>query len=163
MRRQWQNPDRAAQTVVAQGHAGPSGLFLRNIAFNQAWGGVVAAARRACVRAWREQVEGGACTNGFEPLRLTILCGNGRHRSVAAAYLLAAALIMCEGAAAADVHLLELEQPRCECPDIRCPLYTGPHPQRTKADATLSTSRAMIWTMLLVEADQSIMPRDEIR
>ncbi len=163
MRRQWQNPDRAAQTLVGEGHAGPAGLFLRNVAFNQAWGGVVAAARRACVRAWRKQVEGGACTNGFEPVRLTIFCGNGRHRSVAAAYLLGAVLVACEGAAEAEVHLREFENPPCDCPDITCPLYTGPHPQRTKADATLSTSRAMIWTVLLMQADQSIMPSDEIR
>ncbi len=121
MRRQWQQPDRAAQTVVREGHTGPSGLILRNIAFNRAWGGVVAAARRACVRAWRKQVEAGACTHGFEPLRLTILCGNGRHRSVGAAYLLAGALILREGAAAAEVCLLVVEHPPCDCPDIACP------------------------------------------
>ncbi len=161
MRRQWQNPDRAAQTLVGQGHAGPAGLFLRNVAFNQAWGGVVAAARRACVRAWRKQVEGGACTNGFEPLRLTILRGNGRHRSVGAAYLLAGALILREGAAAAEVHLLEC--PPCGCPDLACHLHSGPYPQRTKVDAALGITRALIWTCLLMQADESVMPRDQIR
>ncbi len=160
MRLDWECPDPATDRVVGQGHTGQSGLILRNIAFNRYWGGVVAAARRACNCAWWNQLRGGARVHGLEPLRLTIICGNGRHRSVGAAYLLAAGLVEMEGAAGAEVHLLEC--PPCACPSPWCNRHAG-WPGQARIDAAFGRGRALCWTYALLEADQCLMPRAELR
>ncbi len=144
---------------MREGHTGQTGIILRSIAYNQAWGAVVAAARRACNRAWWSQIRDGALQrDGFTPLRLTLVCENGRHRSVGAAYLLAAALWEVEGAAAAEVRLYECTP--CSCPGP-CKLHGWRWLERRTADRAFG--RAVLYTCKLMLADLTLMPRNELR
>ncbi len=155
MRKRWQKPDSAAGKAVREGHTGQNGVILRAIAFHQAWGSVVAAARRACNRAWWQQLSDGA-QHGFEPIRLTIICQSGRHRSVAAAYLLAAALEQEEGAVGAEVSTPACKP--CGCP-YDCRLHRG---GRGREEARMCHDRAVAWTCQLMRADARLMPRAQL-
>ncbi len=157
MRREWRTPDRAAVECMAEGHAGQTGVLLRSIAFHRCWAGVVAAARRACNRAWWEQIRGGALENGFQPLKLTFLCSNGAHRSMAAAVLLTEALKRVEGAAAVKVYMRDCWY--CQCPG-RCNRHTW---CRHELEGHVSWQRATRRTQQLMRADAQLMPRAKLQ
>ena len=159
MREEWCTADRAARACIEQGHTGQSGVILRGIAFHECWGAVVAAARRACNRAWWRQImKRGALEHGFDELRLTLICSNGLHRSVAAAYLLAAALEQVEGAAAAEVWVHDCAKP-CGCPG-ECELHFR---ERDYAEAQVHNAHAIAWTIQLMRADAQAMPWERLK
>ena len=117
----------------------------------------MAAARRACHRAWWEQIKGGALENGFQPLKLTFLCSNGAHRSMAAAVLLAEAFKRVEGAAAVEVYMRDCWY--CQCPG-RCNHYTW---YRHELEGHVSWQRATTRTHQLMRADAQLMPRAKLQ
>ncbi len=118
----------------------------------------MAAARRACNRAWWRQLKE---AGGFhQPLVLTLLCNNGRHRSVAAAVLLADALREVEGAAAAKVELA-VGMLTCGCPQ-RCTHFERSgwnHYQDAEACRIL----AVMHTRQLMQADALLAPREALQ
>ncbi len=158
MRREWRIPDKAAAQCMSEGHSGETGVLMRSVAFHQCWGGVVAAARRACNRAWWRQLNEAGVFH--QPLVLTFLCHNGRHLSVAAAVLLADALREVEGAAAAEVELA-VGMLTCGCPQ-RCTHFERGgwnHYQDAEACRIL----AVMHTRQLMQADALLAPREALQ
>ncbi len=142
----WRQPPADAVAGGRAGHTGGYGPILRSVALHDRWQQVCRAARKAILRQWLRWEASGQGRGPPPEVRICVSCHSGRHRSVAAAYLLAGLAEAMRPRCEARVQCLQCHP--CGCPND-CPLLASTA-EEVARDAAHDVAAS--WTYQILQA-----------